>query len=345
MEGSLKVKFRVVDEGGTAKGLLASRGMLGGAGFQSKRVAIEVGRFVRAEARAERVIMWIEVDAGSVEPRVIEVYRPRASLFAQRFNRIASEARMLARQAEMEARGRAAEMRVVRCGACEGLIDLADFPEGHEAYCPYCETVTNAGVSRKEQEQIRRCDRCGYFSMPRTITCFYGYFLVVAVGWIFHRKHMCSACMRAEAWKMLAVNALFLIGVPVALTQLARAYFGGTALGGVYGGLEAANVAARKRRHEKALERYAEISARLGGSSIAAFNSGLALALADRNPEARRAFEASLRACPNFEPGGRALAAAMVDASLDVGTSPLLRGFLKEAEARARSERPAATER
>ncbi|MBS0189957.1 MAG: hypothetical protein U0573_00380 [Phycisphaerales bacterium] len=333
MDVLLNVKYRNVDQQGRPQGFLASKATLSDLGFESKLGKIECSRFVRAEVRANRVILLVKNDAGVIEPKVIEVYKPKPAAFARAFNRIASDTRTLAHQAELEAQGRGSELRVRRCAACDGMVDLTDFPESHEMYCPFCDTVSNAAVPSKEQEKIRVCDRCGFFSMPRTITCFYFYFLLVVYGFSYQRKHMCSPCMRSEAWKMLAGNFLFLLGVPVALTQLGRAYFGGTALSGAYQGLEGANVVARKLQPENAAAKYAEIATRLGGSAIASFNAGVAFASAKKMAEAQRAFETSLRVCSNFEPGGNGLIAVMTEQKLDPRTSPLLAVFFKQVDA------------
>jgi hypothetical protein len=338
MDEGLRVKFRNVDSRGQLQGFLASRGKLDDRGFESKAGRIESSRFVRAEVRAKRVILLVRDERGIVSPQVLELYKPKAADFARAFNRIASDTCTLARQAALEAQGRGSELLLRRCSACDGMIDLTNFPETAEVYCPFCDTVSNAMVPPSEQEKIRVCDSCGYFSMPRTITCFYFYFLLVIYGFHSQQKHMCSPCMRREGWKMLAGNFVFVLGVPVALTQLGRAYFGGTALTGTYRGLEGANVVARTRNPEKAAERYAEIAARLGGSAVASFNAGVAFAEAQRVSEAQLAFEASLRMCANFGPGADRLANILQAQGKDPRLAPQLATFFKELDANQAKE-------
>lgn len=344
MEEGLRVKFRKVDSRGQLQGFLASKGKLDDRGFESKAERIESDRFVRAEVRGKRVILLLRDERGTISPQVLELYQPKPTVFARMINRIASDTSTLARQAALEAQGRGSELRVRRCTACDGMIDLTNFPESLEVYCPFCDTVSNATVPAMEQEKIRVCDSCGYFSMPRTITCFYFYFLLVVYGFHSQQKHMCSPCMRREGWKMLAGNSLFVLGVPVALTQLGRAYFGGTALGGTYRGLEGANVIARASQPEKAAERYAEIAARLGGSAVASFNAGVAFAAAQRVAEAQQAFEASLRTCANFGPGADRLAGILQSQGKDPRQSPQLAAFFKESDAGRESESKASTD-
>lgn len=329
MSDGTKLKYRKVDSRGQTQGFLASKGVLRDTGLELVDGPIASSRFVRAEARDRRVVVWLKEESGGNTPHVFEFYSPKPAEFARAFNRIASDTFTLTRQEALEAHGRGSELRVRRCTACDGMIDRTDFPETPEAYCPFCDTVSHGSVPAKEQEKIRICDSCGYFSMPRTITCFYFYFLLVLYGFRWQKKHMCSPCMRAEGWKMLAGNLVFVLGVPVAMTQLGRAYFGGTALSGAYCGLEGANVVAKARKPEEAAKKYAEIAARLGGSAVSSFNAGLAFASAQRLGEAQQAFEASLRRCSNFGPAADMLAKVLQAQGKEPRDSAMLAGFFQ----------------
>ena len=118
---------------------------------------------------------------------------------------------------------------------------------------------------------------------------------------------MCHSCIRREAWKMLAGNLLFVILVPVAITQLCRAYFGGSARSAAFAGLDAANALAKKGRVEEAGRSFATITDRLPAAAGVHFNHGAAMLNANDVDGAARQFERSLADCSNFGPSLSAL--------------------------------------
>lgn len=336
MHEPMRLKYREVElRNGQLKGFLFSRkGVLGDDGLKLRDKEIPAAALISAEARDKRVVLAHREPAkGEPVVLVLEVYKVGAKEVAKACNRIASRASLERRRMELESLGRDSEMQIAECQSCHASIDLTGFPETPELHCYFCDNVSTDAVKLKEQEKIRVCDKCGFYAVPRGVTCFYFYFLFFIWGFRSQRKHMCGSCMRTEGWKMLAGNLLFIIGVPVAITQLCRAYFGSAISTSAYKGLERANIAGRKGKADIAADRYEEIAARLGGSAISSFNKGRAFAQINRVEDATRAFEESLLSCANFSPAAQGLAACYAMQGLDLDLHPLLAPFKREDEA------------
>lgn len=332
MSISIPFKYKFVDNRGQVQGFRAAKATLGDNGLTLKDRTIQAANFLSAHTRDNRIAFG-HTAGGKPEGLVCEVYKTNINDLAKAFNRIGSQAAIARRQQELQAQGRGHEMEVATCQCCSASIDMTGFPDSSEVFCPLCTNISSSAVTPAEQQKIRICDSCGYYALPRGITCFYFYFLLVVYGFRWQRKHMCGPCMRSEGWKMLAGNAIFLLGVPVAITQLCRAYFGGNLATTAYKGLESANVAARKAKADDAARRYDELSQRLGASAVANYNKGIAFIAATRIQDATHAFEDSLQACSNFYPGADRLAACLAAQKQDPMKHPLLQSFKPEQSA------------
>ncbi len=337
---TMKIKYRDVDTNGQLKGFLFSKkGRIDEQALTLSDMTIPTERLIGCETRDKRIVIaFHDATAPGGAATVIEVYKPSVKKLEQAINRSASDHELLRRQQKLEELGRADEIRTSVCPSCDATIDLTGHTQTPECFCPYCGAVANEGVAPKERVKVQMCDSCGFFAFPRGITCFYFYFLVFFYGFRHQRKHMCSTCMRAEGWKMLAGNLIFILGVPVALTQLGRAYFGGSSISGGYRGLEAANVAARKGKAEKAQQGYNAIVERLGVSAVAHTNAGLAFARVDELPKATEHFENALLNCGNFTPAAKGLAATLAAQGHPLEDHPLLAPFRSD---EASSDSPA----
>ena len=105
---------------------------------------------------------------------------------------------------------------------------------------------------------------------------------------------------------MLFGNLIFVLGVPVALVQLFRAY-GGTDIGVLYPGLDSANIKAQKGNLAGAIKDYRKILEKFPASAGVKFNTGLALMNQHNFDGAAKMFEASLADCSNYTPAARGL--------------------------------------
>jgi tetratricopeptide (TPR) repeat protein len=113
--------------------------------------------------------------------------------------------------------------------------------------------------------------------------------------------------MRGEAWKMLFGNLLFLVGVPVAIVQLFRAY-GGTDVGGKYPGLDSANVKARSGNFEQAIADYRKILDKQPVAAGVKYNIARAFLQREDFQGAAKMLEYALSDCANYGPAAHALA-------------------------------------
>ena len=106
---------------------------------------------------------------------------------------------------------------------------------------------------------------------------------------------------------MLFGNLLFIVGLPVALVQLFRSY-GGTDIGGLYPGLDRANLKARSGNFEGAIADYRAILERQPVSAGVKDNIGLAFLHDKDEAGAARMFEYALKDCANYQPAAAMLA-------------------------------------
>jgi len=132
--------------------------------------------------------------------------------------------------------------------------------------------------------------------------------LVVIYGWWSNSTWRCPACMRGEAWKMLFGNLIFVLGVPVAITQLIRSY-GSDQVLGKFKGLDTGNLKARRGNVNGALQHYEAIMDRVPYAAGIKYNLATAL-LASGDPEkAAQVYELALDDCSNYAPAYQQLRA------------------------------------
>ncbi|MGE3317439.1 MAG: tetratricopeptide repeat protein, partial [Planctomycetaceae bacterium] len=180
-------------------------------------------------------------------------------------------------------------------------------------FCHTISTISEPGDEMLDPKSVsetgyRICDECGMYAKPRQFTIFYFYFLLVVYGWNQRTTWRCPGCMRGDAWKMLFGNALFVLGVPVALWQLFRSY-GGTDIGGRFPGLDKANTLARKGDLDRAVAAYRTLLEKQPVAAGVKYNIGLALLQQQRVDQAARMFEFALADCANYGPAINVLAA------------------------------------
>jgi hypothetical protein len=214
---------------------------------------------------------------------------------------------------ELEESGLGHTFRRQTCPACGATLDLTGMEDTPQISCSFCHTIStlrsSEGMPVTEVERgCRLCDECGMYSIPRQFTIFYFYFLIAVYGWRSQTTWRCPGCMRGEAWKMLFGNLIFVLGVPTALIQLFRSY-GGTDIGGLYPGLDGANLRANKGNLTGAIAAYQKILVRRPVSAGLKFNIGRAFATQSQFAEATKMFEFALDDCSNYQPAAAALAA------------------------------------
>ena len=309
MAESIRFKFQFVNENGDQTGFLSKKGSFDGEDIALAKQTIPITAVGMAHLRSSRLILLVAGEDGKPAMLVIAITGGNAKSLHSAINAIASERHARRHLEKLQEKGRAHEFRIEACPHCQSTIDLSGFPESPQAYCMFCNTVaTLDGRAPVDERKCHQCDQCELYAQPKQFTIFYFYFLIVVIGWRYQQKQMCNTCMRSEAWKMLFGNLLFILGVPMAITQLVRAYFGGSALSQAYAGLDKANALLKRGKYDRAAEAYDQIAERLGVAAGVRLNHGMAMIPLKRYEDAALQFELALTDCANYMPAAEALA-------------------------------------
>lgn len=306
----LAFKFQWVDKDGDTVGLRSKKGNFDGATLVLDDVHLPVAAISGLRRYDKRFVVTTVSDEGDIGAAVFQVNSNVVVTLKRDLDIARSRAWAKAERERLEGEGLGGTFRARDCRYCGATIVLTNFPDGPQLYCPFCETLQAADdlaeTPFKEQE-YRLCDECGMYSRPRRFTIFYFYFLLVLYGWHARQVWRCGGCMRGDAWKMLFGNALFVIGVPVALTQMMRAY-GSSVSKGVMAGIDTANLYVKNGQLDRGIAIYGRILKNAPANAGIKYNLGRALILSQRIDEAAEAFELALRDSPNYEPAGYQLA-------------------------------------
>ncbi len=307
----LKFKFYWVNEKGENTSVFAKKGQLEGDTLTLGDANIPVAAIASADVRGQYLALSVAQRAG--EPANLVVSTGKAGEIKAELGRLRSTIWAEMHRKELEESGAGRTFRGQNCPACGAVVDLTGMAKTPQVSCPFCHTIStlrsgDGGPVTEIERGYRLCDQCGMYSNPRQFTIFYFYFLLVVYGWRSGTTWRCPGCMRGEAWKMFFGNLIFVLGVPVALIQLFRSY-GGTGLGGLYPGLDSANLKASRGDLTGAIGAYQKILARRPVSAGVKHNIGMAFLRQNRPQEAARMFEFALADCANYQPAAAALAA------------------------------------
>jgi len=254
--------------------------------MQVKKVLLFVVPGAEGEAKAISILMH----SGSVKQLRTDIDRIRSAV------QVAKE------EEAWKAGGQFGVFRKERCPCCDATLNLSRFEPTPQLFCDYCDTVFTVPQqpeTPKNEPEYKLCEHCGMYSHPRKFTEFYFYFLFVVYGYWTNESMRCPACMRGTAWKMLAVNFLFILGIIPAIYQLIRAY-ASDHVAGPFLGLHAANLKATKRNYSAATKIYQSILERVPYAAGVHYNLGLALVQNKEWERACAAFELSLDDCSNY---------------------------------------------
>ncbi len=313
----LRFKFQYLDENGQPTGLFRKKGAWDGETLTLDDAELPAVALLDVQAREKR--LFLAVPSPAEEPQEGEAAEGdfqvatmglavSGGATAESLKAAVDVARSgvwaNSHREGLEKEGRGADYRTAACPHCAATVVLSDMPKTPQVFCSFCDTLWTERTADDPpgwEKAHKVCDECGYFSAPRKFTVFYFYFLLVVYGWRTRTTWRCPACMRGDAWKMLVLNTPFVLGVPVALTQLARTYGSGLT-GGPYAGLDAGNKAARAGKFDAAIVKYRAILERLGAGAGVKYNLGMALAGDGDGDRAADAFLASLADCANYAP-------------------------------------------
>ncbi|MGB0774247.1 MAG: hypothetical protein ACPGUY_00275 [Akkermansiaceae bacterium] len=301
-------KFKWVDSEGDEEGFLRKKGSFDGQTLRLDSAEIPADAIASIETRANRAV--IAVLTGEAEPTYLII--AVSGIAVKRLKGLIDVARSASwaklEREELEKKGQGHLYREATCQHCHAVITLSRMAITPQQYCSFCDTLTtisNPASAPPAEKNLRLCDECGMFSMPKKFTIFYFYFLVVVYGYRQSTTWRCPGCMRGEAWKMFFGNLIFILGVPTAIIQLIRSYGGSVA--GKFAGLDKANLLARKGRTPQALAIYRDILKRVPHSAGMNYNIGISL-LETKPDLAVDSLERALDDCSNYSPAANVLA-------------------------------------
>jgi hypothetical protein len=304
----IRFKFKHVNNKGEETGLLSKKGSFDGETLILDKTQIPILAVVRARRFSNRLILTLLQEDGSMSQGAIALTGGKTRPLLSAIN-VATSARWCElRQERLGRQGRQQDFRAAQCPHCQAMIDLTDRPDSPQLYCMYCGSIsTHEGTPPADEGRYRQCESCDFYAQPQEFTEFIFYFLVVMYGWSTRKHSMCHSCMRRKAWKNLFANLLFVLGVPVAVWQLFRAYLGGSTLSPAFAGLDKANALAKHGKADRAAEIYDQIEHRLQHCAGVRFNHGFAYLRAGRWDQAVGHLERALADCSNYAPAYGAL--------------------------------------
>lgn len=301
----LAFKFHWMDEKGRQAGFLRTKGRFDGKTLTLGDAEIPAGVILDVSVRDERMAVSVPTANGQITGMGLILPSKKTTEKLKTALDVARSSTFAERHREgLIKRGRGRSYRDAVCPNCTATVILSDMPKTPQLFCPFCHTLSfddRPDLPVEKLRDYRLCDDCGMFSKPRRFTIFYFYFLLVFYGWHSRTTWRCPACMRPDAWKMFFGNLPFVLGLPVAATQLARSY-GGDVVGGPFAGLDAGNRAARAGRFPQAIEKYRAILERHGHAAGVKYNLGLALLKEGDKRRAAETFRLALEDCANYAP-------------------------------------------
>lgn len=205
-------------------------------------------------------------------------------------------------EAQAKARGESDWFRKAECPVCHATLDLTGFEPTPQIFCDYCDTLSTVPPQPEtpsNESEYRLCEGCGMYARPRVFTEFYFYYIVILYGFWTNQSRKCPACMRGAAWKMLAINFLFVLGIIPSVWQLVRAYASDHTASS-FRGLHSANLNARRRKYSAAIKTYQAICDQVPAAAGVHYNLGHALAQNQEWQRAAAAFELALADCSNY---------------------------------------------
>ena len=295
-------KYQLLNEAGQPTTFLSKKGSFDGELLDLAGESYRAADILHTMQVKKAFIFVVPVSDG--EPKAISILMHSGNVKQLRsdIDRIRSAVQVGKEEEAWQAGGRVGVFRKEQCPCCTATLNLSRFEPTPQLFCDYCDTVFTVPIqpeTPKNEVEYKLCEHCGMYSHPRHFTEFYFYFLFVIYGYWTNESTRCPACMRGTAWKMLAVNFLFVIGIIPAVYQLIRAY-ASDKIAGPFSGLHAANLKATKRNYSAATKIYQSILDRVPFAAGVHYNLGLALVQNKEWERASAAFELSLDDCSNY---------------------------------------------
>ncbi len=298
-----RFKYKDINEKGQPMGLFSSKAVLTRDSLVMARKTIPLVDVVGADGHSHNAVIVWRGPSGYANQEAFRVTSGGLKNVLRHVNSSCSRAKAARRKQQLIAEDKLDAYREWNCPECQSVVDLSGREVSPQIWCPYCDIlVTQNGNPPRGEVSFHTCDQCGLYAQPKPMTVLYFWFAVVAFGYQYEIRRMCNVCMRKEAWKMLLVNFLFVVGVIPSVFQLLRAYFGGSKLSSAFRELDSANAAFHKGDHMTASMLYRRILEKHPDQAGVHFNNGLAQLGMGSTEQAMESFGAALNACINYEP-------------------------------------------
>lgn len=304
----INFKFYWANENDRPACFLPKRGNLSNDQFVLDDTTIPLSTITQIDAQDKHLVLTTFEDNNL--PNSVSIYTSKANKLKFELGIRCSETWTNNHKKRLEEKGQGHLFRQEKCPVCTATIDLTYKEPTPQMSCEICNTISESPASNstsKTETGYQLCNECGRYSKPQKFSIFYFVFLIVDISLEYRTTWRCLSCMRGEAWNMLAVNLIFILGVPVSLFQLLRSY-GVTDINPLYKNLDKGNHRARRQKFNEAIAIYQKILLEHPISAGIKYNIGLVMSQQNRTEEAARMFECALTDCANYRPAALALA-------------------------------------
>lgn len=307
-EQSTNFKFRF-SRNGSPTGFRAKTGMVLPHGVELAGELIAYEHILQTDTRDEWLVLAISpkqslaaaqnfLEEGSV--LVLQVSGSSAATIQRNIDRGTSAIHVEQRRQELAAAGKSNEFHAAVCPHCRATVDLSELDRSGFIFCYYCSSIFNEGGQLiTNGDSYRICEECAMFDRVKSYTEFYFYFLLVVYGWSSQKRHVCDQCAHGMFLKTLAANAIFLIGVPNAISIKIRSMSGRDPN---LKELARANALALKGKIDEAIPIYRQQHDNYQGHPGLLYNEAIGYLIAGREDDGVKMLEASMKLCSNYWP-------------------------------------------
>lgn len=260
---------------------------------RGERMIIGLGEGVAPGPRLAKFLAegrWVVIVPLKLDPRQLE----------RAIDRRASSHQAELRRQDLIARGMEHLVRTVTCPVCKATVDLSGLDPARYTYCPFCESVfSQDGRDLTDGRRYRTCDECGLFDRIQEYPEFYFYFLLVVVGFRFKRRFLCDTCAHRLFIKALAINFIFVLGVPTAVWVKIKSLRGREA---AFATLAEGNALARRGRYQEAIPLFGQLLGSHPEHPAILMNQALGHLQGGDQAGAARTLSRAAAACNNYLP-------------------------------------------
>lgn len=302
-------QFRYVNEEGNPFGLEKYTGRVSWQDLALDKTRVPLDAIALTTVRDDRINLTLERDAPTdalrkfvtgVRMLTLEISKASAVTVKREIDRYLSVYRARENRLTLEEAGRGDTFRCLTCPECEATLDVSGLAYTPYVYCPYCESIAKRdGDLLPGGPNYRLCDECGWFDRVQGYTEFYFYYLVSISGASAKRRYCCDNCINRIFWKALALNVLFLVGIPPAIWMKLKSLRGREA------GLESlalANKYAKAGRTREAQHHYVLCLDQHPGHPGIHYDQALGALLENQLITAHEFLNQALQQCGNYTP-------------------------------------------